>query len=182
MKRHFDSILLGAVALISIVIVTLVISTYASADEPQIVTINVVPAPTPRPVYRLDDDLPTYKLPKKDVERIARLLWSSPLRSDSAKESLVWLVFNRVDHGAPFGDNVHDVVNASEFTFFDRKARISDKNREIVTRVMNLWKAEKDGYHVGARPPKSALYCRFGGDGNRVISLLEEPSGKAVVW
>lgn len=154
----------------------------ARAAEPQVVTINVLPTPTPRPVYRVDEDIPEYKHSKKDVERIARLLWSSPLRSESEKTKLVWLVLNRVDHGAPFGSSIHDVINSDEFTFFDRKARISDKNRHLVESILTLWKAEKDGHAIGARPPKTALYARFCGDNNRTLKLLEEPSGKAIDW
>lgn len=154
----------------------------ALADEPQVVWIDVVPLATPRPVYQMDDDIPTYKHSKKDVDRIARLLWSSPLRSESEKTKLVWVVLNRVDAGEPFGTTIHDVVNASEFTFFDRKARVSDKNKALVENVMNLWKAQKDGYKIGCRPPQDALYCRFGGEGNRKLALLTEPSGKEIAW
>ena len=152
----------------------------ARAAEPQVVTITVLPKPTPKPVYRLDDNLPTYKLDSSDVKRIAKLLWSSPLRSESEKTKLIWVVLNRVDEGGIFGNSVHDVINDKEFTFYDRHARVSDRTRELVENVMQLWKAEKDGYHIGARPPKNALYVRFGGDGNKVIQLLEEPSGKAI--
>lgn len=157
---------------------------YCSARaDVQVVTINVLPEPTPKPVYRpVSDDIPEYKLNKNDVERIARLLWSSPLRSESEKVKLVWLVLNRVDAGTPFGTTIKAVVNDSEFTFFDRKARVSDKNRDIVENVMRLWMAEKEGYGVGRRPPKNALYCRFCGDNNRKVSLMSEPSGKALEW
>lgn len=172
MKRTF--LLIGCVA------AALGFSYCAAKAEPQVVTITVLPQPTPRPVYRLDDDIPTYKLNQSDVKRIAKLLWSSPLRSDSEKEKLVWLVLNRADEGGKFGSTIHDVINTKEFTFYDRKSRVSDKNKEIVERVMNLWKAEKDGYHIGCRPPKNALYCRFGGEGNRHLALLEESSGKEI--
>lgn len=182
MKKHIDSILLGIAAVTSIAIATLIIGTYARADEPQVVTINVIPTPTPRPVYRVSEDIPEYKHSKADVERIAKLLWSSPLRSESEKTKLVWVVLNRLDQGEPFGNTVKEVVNDSEFTFFDRHSRVSDKNRKLVESIMTLWKAEKDGYFIGRRPSKNALYCRFCGEGNRKLAMLEEPSGKPIEY
>lgn len=149
----------------------------ARAVEPQVVTITVLPKPTPKPVYRLDDNLPTYKLDSSDVKRIAKLLWSSPLTSETQKEKLVWLVLNRVDR---FNESVHDVINTDEFTYFDYHARVSSKNRRIVERVMRLWMAEKDGYSIGRRPPEDALYCRYCGENNRKIALLTEPSGREI--
>lgn len=148
------------------------------ADEPQVVTINVIPTPTPRPIYRpVDEDIPEYKLSESDVKRIAKLLWSSPLTGEAQKEKLVWVVLNRVDR---FNSTVHDVINTDEFTYFDYHARVSSKNRRIVERVMRLWMAEKDGYSIGRRPPEDALYCRYCGENNRKIALLTEPSGKEI--
>lgn len=149
--------------------------------EPQVVTINVIPRPTPRPQYIVDDDIPQYQLNQADVKRIARLLWSSPLRSESEKVKLVWLVLNRADHGDPFGDSIETVITKKEFSYYDRKARVSDTNREIVEKTMNLWMAEKDGHRIGARPPKNALYARFGGENNRQVELLDEDR-KVIAW
>lgn len=182
MKKHFDTILLGAATIITVALIIIAFAGYAKADEvtPQIVYIDVLPTPTPRPVWKpVDEDIPEYKLDSSDVKRIAKLLWSSPLTSETQKERLVWLVLNRVDH---YESTVHDVINTDEFTYFDYHARVSDKNRKIVERVMNLWLAEKDGYSIGRRPPKDALYGRFCGENNRKIDLLEFPSGRALVW
>lgn len=180
MKKHFDSILLCAAFIIAVALVIIAFMGYAKAAEPQIVYIDVLPTPTPRPVWQpVDEDIPEYALNQSDVKRIAKLLWSSPLTSETQKERLVWLVLNRVDH---YESNVHDVINTDEFTYFDYHARVSDKNRKIVERVMNLWLAEKDGYSIGRRPPKDALYGRFCGENNRKIDLLEFPSGRALVW
>lgn len=182
MKKHFDSILLGAATIIAVALIIIAFAGYAKADEatPQIVYIDVLPTPTPRPVWKpVDEDIPEYALNSSDVKRIAKLLWSSPLTSETQKERLVWLVLNRVDH---YESTVHDVINVDEFTYYDRHARVSDKNKRIVERVMRLWLAEKDGYSIGRRPPKDALYGRFCGNNNRKLDLMEFPSGKALEW
>lgn len=154
----------------------------AFPDEPQTVFFNILPTPTPRPVRMPAEELPEYKLNGNDVDRIAQLLWSSPCRTESEKAKLVWVVLNRIDAGAPFGTCVKEVVNSSEFTFFDRHARISDTNRRIVKGVMQRWMAEKDGHLIGRRPPKDALYVRFGGECNRKVTLTREAGGKAIEW
>lgn len=161
-------------------ILLLMLMTTASAE--QIVTINILPTPTPRPVYRPSDDLPDYDLDEKEVKILARLLWSSPLYSESEKTNLLWVVFNRCDQGYPFGTTIEEVVNDREFTFYDRKARISDKNRDIAERELTRWLAEKNGYHIGRRPPKDAVYCRFVGEYNRKIELTKDPYEKGVEW
>lgn len=183
MKKHFDTILLVAMFVGVLLMIVASFAGYAKAAEPQIVYIDILPTPTPRPVWKpVDEDIPEYALNSSDVKRIAKLLWSSPLRSYSEKVKLVWVVLNRVDCGHPFADTIKGVVNDKEFTFYDRHARVSDKNRKIVEEVMTLWLAEKDGYGIGKRPPKDAKYIRFCGDGNRKVALLEEPSGKAIDW
>lgn len=149
---------------------------------PQVFTVTVLPTATPRPVYRPLEDLPFYRLDQDDVETLCKLLWSSPLYSTCEKEKLLWCVFRRVDAGYPFGSSITDVVNKDEFTWYDRKARISDKNRDIVERELTRWYAEKDGYGIGRKPPKSATYCRFVGQYNRYIELMSDPHGKALEW
>lgn len=149
---------------------------------PQVFTVVVSPTPTPRPVYKPLEDLPSYDLPKEDVEILAKLLWSSPLYSSSEKSKLLWVVFNRVDHGYPFGTTIKGCVTKNEFSFYDRKARISDKNRDLVEQEMTRWYAMKDGYGIGRKPPKNAVYCRFTGEYNRHIELLSETTGKALAW
>lgn len=148
----------------------------------QVVFFDVVATPTPRPVYRVSESIPEYELNARDVDRIAQLLWSSPLRSESEKAKLVWLCLNRVDAGFPFGSCISEVVNDTEFSFFDRHAKISDKNRRIVRGVMQRWLAEKDGYGIGRRPPKNALYVRFCGEYNRKVALTAEKGGKTIDW
>lgn len=166
----------------------LIMSAAALADlpepqpTPQVETFVIIPTPTPKPVYRPLEDLPYYNLPQKDVEILARLLWSSPLYLESEKSKLLWCVFRRVDKGYPFGSSISDVVNKNEFTFYDKRARISDKNRDIVEKEMTRWMAEKDGYGIGRKPPKNAVYCRFTGEYNRHIELMSDAHGKALDW
>lgn len=158
-----------------------------SKEEPQIVTFEIKPTPTPSPVKRprrdADEYPRNYKLSNKEVDKIAQLLWSSPLRNKSAKETLVWVVLNRVDdRSGTFGNSIDEVVKTSEFSFYDRHAHISDKNREIVRGVMQAWYAEKDGYYVGSHCPKHGVYIRFEGENNRAIEVTGTIGGMPLEW
>lgn len=167
------------------ILVVLIVSVKAGADE-QIVTIRILPTPTPIPQkmpVREPDQIPYYSVKEKEVDILARLLWSSPLRSRAAKETLLWVVLNRVDDiSGAFGNTIETVVIKSEFTFYDRKAHLSDKNKEIATDIMQKWKAEKDGYYIGRRVPRDALYIRFEGENNRDISVTSVPGAVALEW
>lgn len=145
---------------------------------PQVVTFTVLPTATPKPVYKEQEALPSYDLNKKDVEIIARLLWCSPLRDSTNKTRLIWCVLNRVRKGSPFGTTIAEVVNTREFPWFDRKARVSDRNRELVENEMNRFYAFYDGYGIGYHPSTKGLYVRFVGENNRQCELLSDPYGE----
>lgn len=180
MKRFLRRIPDWVILLLMIAFVLFI--SYEAAKAEQVFEVVVIPEETPPPVYKEAEKLPYYRLDKKDVEVLAKLLWSSPLRDQSSKAKLLWLVFNRVDAGHPFGESIGEVVNVREFTFYDRKARVSDKNKEIVETEMTRWMAYKDGYGIGWHPSRKALYCRFAGENNRRIELLDDPYGKELKW
>ena len=124
--------------------------------------------PDPRPV-----NVVTHDLNDKDVEKMARLLWSSPLRSEYYKKLLVWVVMNRADYGEPFGSSVQDCINVHEFTFFDAHAHRSEENLRIVREAMNEWYSREEGYNPGVTIPRFAYYTRFTGMDNRRLQLLD---------
>lgn len=151
-----------------------------AADE-QIFTVVVLPEATPKPVFKPLEDLPYYRLDQSDVKILARLLWSSPLRDESSKIKLIWCVLNRVtDDTGRFGDSIQECVNKTEFTFFDKHARVSDRNKAIVERELTRWMAYKDGYGIGYHPSTKGVFCRFTGEYNRKIELMSDPYGKAL--
>ena len=122
----------------------------------------------PRPVTVVSHDLDP-----KDVEKLARLLWSSPLREEGYKKELVWVVMNRAAHGDPFGTSIQDCISTSEFTFFDSHAHRSDENLRIVREAMNEWYSRKEGNNPGSVIRLDAYYIKFVGAENRRLQLLD---------
>lgn len=116
----------------------------------------------------------------EDVELLARLLWSSPLRNEDAKRQLVWVVLNRVDDERPvFARTIAGNVTRKEFTFFDRKAYVSETNARIAREELERWTRVLSG--LEERPvPEGYVYLRFAGDGNRMIYLMREIGGEAL--
>ena len=102
---------------------------------------------------------------QKEAEILARLLWSSPLENETDKRKLCWLVFNRVDderYGL-FGATVETVVIKREFTFYDRKAFLSETNLRIASDELARWTAERMGIPVERPLESEYLYLRFSG-------------------
>ena len=149
-------------------------ATVAHADE--VPVIDLVPVkqtesaavPDPRPVIVVN-----HSLNDRDVEKMARLLWSSPLRSEEEKKNLVWVVMNRAAYGDPFGNSIQDCINVHEFSFFDAHAHRSEENLRIVRESMNEWLSRADGYNPGVVIPRCAFYIRFTGEQNRHMELLD---------
>jgi len=143
----------------------------AEADPIDLIPVSVsVPEalPDPRPVVVTE-----HKLDDKDVEKLARLLWSSPLRYEQYKKELVWVVMNRAAHGDPFGSSIQECINVHEFRFFDSHAHRSEENLRIVREAMNEWYSREEGNNPGTVIPRFAYYVRFTGTDNRCIELLD---------
>lgn len=117
---------------------------------------------------------------ESDVELLARLLWSSPLRNEDAKRQLVWCVLNRVDDERPmFARTIAGNVTRKEFTFFDRRAYLSETNLRIAREELTRWTRVLSG--IEERPvPEGYVYLRFAGDGNRMLYLMKEVGGEAL--
>lgn len=117
---------------------------------------------------------------ESDVELLARLLWSSPLRSEDAKRQLVWVVLNRVDDERPmFPRTIAGNVTRKEFTFYDRRAYLSETNLRIAREELERWTRVLSG--IEDRPvPEGYVYLRFYGDNNRLIDLTKEIGGDAL--
>ena len=153
-------------------IVCMSISGIAHADEP----IDLIPiheetpeaVKDPRPIQ-----VNHYEHDQKDIEKLARLLWSSPLRSETAKKELVYVVLNRASHGEPFDSTIQGCINKHEFDYFDAHAHRSEENLRIVREAMDEWQSRKDGNNVGKVVRIDAYYVRFYGTNNRQITLLD---------
>ena len=145
---------------------------YADSQEPiDLIPVAVTvsePVPDPRPVVVKEHDLDP-----DDVEILARLLWSSPLRYEGYKKGLVWTVMNRAAYGEPFGSSIKECVNKHEFTFYDSHAHRSEENLRIVRQAMNEWLSAKDGYNPGTVIPRFAYYIQFYGENNRRVRLMD---------
>ncbi len=144
----------------------------ADSQEP----IDLIPMTTstveavkdPRPVIVTE-----HNLDAKDVEKLSRLLWSSPLRAECYKKELVWVVMNRAAHGEPFGSSIQNCINVHEFSFFDSHAHRSEENLRIVKDAMNEWYSRKDGNNPGSVIRLDAYYISFQGENNRRLQLLD---------
>ena len=147
-----------------------------SASKAETEPIDLVPVtvstpeatPDPRPVKVTEHNLDT-----KDVEKLARLLWSSPLRYEGYKKQLVYVVLNRAAYGEPFGSSIQDCINVHEFAFFDSHAHRSEENLRIVREAMNEWYSREEGNNPGTVIPRFAYYIRFTGTDNRQLQLLD---------
>ena len=115
-----------------------------------------------------------------DVELLARLLWSSPLRHEDMKRQLVWCVLNRVDDERQiFPATIAGNVTRREFTFFDKRAHLSETNVRIAREELERWTRVLSG--IEERPvPEGYVYLRFAGDNNRMIYLMREIGGDAL--
>ena len=163
--------LLGSVFVIATFVSSPITSMADSTEPIDLVPVTVqIPeaVPDPRPVIVTD-----HVLKQKDVEKLARLLWSSPLRTECYKKELVWIVMNRAAHGDPFGSSIQDCITVSEFSFFDSHAHRSDENMRIVREAMNEWYSREEGYNPGVVIPRFAYYTRFTGMDNRRLQLLD---------
>lgn len=152
----------------------------------QVVDITITaPAPTATPepvaltVTVMVDEPMRFDHDVKDVEALARLLWSSPLRGEWSKRLLLWVVLNRVDAGLG-GDSIQECVNKTEFGFFDPSAHRSDANMAIARDVLDMWRSEKAGLTVARPIPPEVLYIRFGADDP--LEVMTEAGGDAYDW
>ena len=163
--------LLGSVFVIATFVSSPITSMADSSEPIDLVPVTVqIPeaVPDPRPVIVTD-----HVLKQKDVEKLARLLWSSPLRTECYKKELVWIVMNRAAHGEPFGSSIQDCITVSEFSFFDSHAHRSDENMRIVREAMNEWYSRKEGNNPGTVIRLDAYYIKFTGEQNRRLQLLD---------
>lgn len=165
-KRNFLFVMIG-IAIVSCAF------QFASAESEPIDLIPVAveepeAVPDPRPVT-----ITEHTLDKDDIEKLARLLWSSPLRAEEEKKTLCYVVMNRAAYGEPFADTVQGCINVHEFHFFDAHAHRSEENLRIAKEAMNEWLSRKDGNNVGKVIPLNAYYIQFTGEGNRHIRLLD---------
>lgn len=167
------------------------IGTVARAETPtptptpevEWIYLEAMPTPTPTPPPPTPVEIREYDHDSADVETLARLLWSSPLRGEEQKTALLWVVLNRVDdQSGKFGDSISTVVTKTEFSFFDKRAHLSDENLSIARDVLNAWKSRKEGCYIGRHVPANGLYIRFTGESNREIEITAEPGGNALVW
>lgn len=156
----------------------------AESIEPQTVYLSMVERTgAAEPVIFVRDYAApvTHDLPKEEVELLAKLLWSSPLRDERQKKALCWVALNRIGV-YPYGDSLTEVINRTEFTFYDRKAHISEVNERIATEALNAYYSiVKD--HLNVQRPFSAggVAIRFCGERNRYIKVLDA-SFTTVIW
>ena len=147
-----------------------------ASPEPQVYYFQMVeaarPDPTTIPVLAWDEPV-EHRLNEEDVKLLAKLLWSSPLREERQKKALAWVAVNRIGV-YPFGSTLQSVITKSEFTFYDRKAHVSEENVRIATEVLNAYYSiMKD--HLNIKRPFSAagVKVQFLGDPARYIRVLD---------
>ena len=150
--------------------------TAAPAVEPQVYTFQMVesvkPDPTTIPVIPWDSPV-EHELNADDVKLLAKLLWSSPLREERQKKALAWVAVNRVGV-YPFGSTLQSVITKSEFTFYDKRAHVSEENTRIATEVLNAYYSITVD-HLNIKRPfaASGVKVQFLGDPARYIRVLD---------
>ena len=166
------------------ILIAMHIGTALADSEP--IDITIVPVPTPEPIpYTAPIEVTDHYLDQREVETLAEFLWKSPLRYESTKRTLLWVVFNRVDDKSGlFDDNIEDVCrNRAEFGFMEaHRYKLSEDNLRIVREEMNRWKSLHDGKWVGRHVPRNGVYCAFHGDRNRLIDVYSEIGGQPLTW
>ena len=165
-----------ACLLICIAMLILFVSGTALAEESEVIDLipvkAEVPEAIPAPVDTRAVEIRSHEIDKEDVEVLARLLWSSPLREEKYKKALCWIVFNRIDNNSGlFGDSIKECVNRHEFAFYDPHAHRSDANLKLARECINAWLSEKEGCNVGSHIGRLNLYIRFSGHDNRAIEV-----------
>ena len=181
MKRNPITIIL--IALLMALILALTIKTARAEEEIQVVEIVVIPTPTPPPPTPPPTEIKNFAHDEKDIEILAELLWSSPLRDEEAKKTLCWVVLNRVsDQSGTFGNSISEVVTKSEFSFYDYHAHKSETNLRIAREAMDEWMSDDHGFYVGRHVPANGLYIRFVGENNRGIEVTATRGGDALTW
>ena len=177
--------LLKSLLLCSIGMICGLTSLTTMADNSDVIDLTpiVEPAPSPIPVPEQPIEIHQYLHDRNDVERLARLLWSSPLRTAEEKEKLLWCVFNRLytkRAGYQFGSSIREIVCQSEFSFFDSHAHRSEDNIQFVEETWDKYQSMRDGYFVGKHPSNLGIFIRFTGPDNRQITLLDGKNGEVV--
>lgn len=178
---------IGAIAALAVLSLIAQPVKVAEAEETedgiQVVTIRMVEKELPPPPPDPPVETRSYEHDRDDLETLARLLWSSPLRAEDAKKTLLWVVLNRVNDATDtFGDSIKTVVTQSEFSFYDRHAHLSETNMRIAQQVLDEWMSEDCGFYVGRHCPKNGLYIRFIGENNRGIEVTATRGGDALKW
>lgn len=168
---------------LALLLIMLIPSVAYAEEEIQVVEIRLVEQELPPPPPAPPIETKTFVHEREDLEILARLLWSSPLRDEEAKRTLLWVVMNRVsDESGQFGDTIKSVVTKNEFSFYDRKAHLSETNLRIAQEVMDEWLSNEYGFYIGSHVPFNGLYIRFVGENNRGIEVTAERGGEALTW
>lgn len=154
----------------------LFVSGTALADDPEVIDLVPVkievPEAIPAPADTREIEIRSHEIDKKDVEVLARLLWSSPLRDEKYKKALCWIIFNRIDDNSGlFGNSIQECVNKHEFAFYDPHAHRSEANLSLARECINAWLSEKEGCNVGSHIGRLNVYIRFAGEDNRMIEV-----------
>jgi len=164
-------------------------ATALAEDEPkptpavEWIFLEAIPTATPTPPPPPPVEIREHVHNELEVETLARLLWSSPLRGEEQKTALLWVVLNRVDdQSGLFADSILEAVSVSEFSFYDDDAHLSEANLTIARDVLDAWKSRKEGCWIGRHVPANGLYIRFTGENNRNIEVTAERGGEALVW
>ncbi|MEG1523977.1 MAG: hypothetical protein RR475_03000 [Clostridia bacterium] len=136
----------------------------AAARAEEIVVIDVAPMPSPSPALpapATPEPTPGKKLvymekdwTQEEIDAAASVYWAD-CNSAAEKQAVTVVFFNRLRHGAPFADNLEDVIKQKgEFNH----GRISDKNRNMAEYCLNKAWTQYNGFDAGLNIPDTALY------------------------
>lgn len=156
---------------------------------PEVIDLIYIPEPTPVPIPVPEDprpiDILEHNLNEKDVERIARLIWGSPARDKDSKILLVWCIMNRLNHPTGmFGTTIKEVVNQTEFSWFNPHDHRSQENLKLVRDTMNQYLTWREtNNNVGRHPSKNVYYIRSSSENRNILEGSEHLSPwKTLPW
>ena len=156
---------------LTVVVMLIILSGTATADEEITITPSAQPSPESEIVHELTEeermqisiDLIKTNLKQTDIDMLARLIYGEArgITSDMEKAAVVWCVLNRAEN---WDKTIEEIVKAPNQFHGYWAGKITEEFQELAEDVLIRWELEKIGYEdVGRVLPKEYMF--FFGDG-----------------
>lgn len=156
---------------LTVVVMLIILSGTATADEEITITPSAQPSPESEIVHELTEeermqisiDLIKTNLKQTDIDMLARLIYGEArgITSDMEKAAVVWCVLNRAEN---WDKTIEEVVKAPNQFHGYWVGEITEEFQTLAEDILVRWELEKLGYEdVGRVLPKEYMY--FFGNG-----------------